>query len=141
MKNLDLKVFNFPSIFEEKKQGTLRVFELEKVPFQVKRVFTVVNALGGSVRGQHAHKECNQLLCCVAGKVNLLCDDGTNKIEILLDSQGHSILIPNGIWAEQKYITDNSVLIVFCDRGYDESDYIREYSKFLAWTIKQKKGY
>ena len=137
MNNLNIKKYEFPSIDETREQGVLRIFESEDVPFSVKRVFTVVNAKGGSIRGQHAHKKCNQLLCCVAGEVNLICDDGNTKIETLLTHSCEAVLVPYGIWAEQKYLKDDSVLIVFCDQPYDENDYISDYHKFLDWTKKQ----
>jgi len=137
MKLLSLKSYKIPCIIEEKEQGILRVFELNHLPFQVERVFTIVNAFSGSLRGEHAHKKCNQLLCCVSGEVKLVCDDGNKQIEIVLNPKSEAILVPNGIWAEQKYLKDKSVLMVFCDQSYDESDYIRDYQEFLNWKNRQ----
>ena len=138
MNNLDIKRYAFPSIVEKKEQGVLRVFESEDVPFTVKRVFSVVNAKGGSKRGQHSHKICNQLICCVAGEVNLRCDDGNSQIERLLTPSSEAVLVSHGIWAEQKYLKDNSVIIVFCDQPYDENDYIRVYDEYLEWIKNNK---
>jgi len=137
MNDLNIKKYEFPSIIDQKEQGILRVFESEDVPFTIKRVFSVVNAKGDSKRGQHAHKICNQLICCVAGKVNLICDDGNTQIEILLSPGNEAVLVPCGIWAEQRYLKDNSVIIVFCDQPYDETEYIRDYKMFLNWKTKQ----
>jgi len=137
MKYLDLKSYKIQCIVEKEEQGILRVFESNYLPFPVERVVTIVNAFSGSQRGQHAHKKCNQLLCCVSGAVKLRCDDGNKKIEILLKPESEAILIPSGIWAEQKYLKDNSVIVVFCDQSYDEGDYIRDYQKFLDWKKKQ----
>ena len=137
MNDLNIKKYEFPFIVDKKEQGVLRVFESEDVPFTIKRVFSVVNAKGGSKRGQHAHKKCNQLLCCVSGEVNLICDDGNTQIETLLTPSREAVFVPHGIWAEQEYLKDDSVLIVFCDQSYDEGDYIRDYHKFLDWKKKQ----
>ena len=136
--DLNLKSFTFPSIIEDKEQGILRIFESENLPFIVKRVFSVVNAKGESKRGQHAHKKCNQLICCVAGEVNLICDDGKTQIETFLSPNTEAILVPSGVWAEQDYLKDNSVIIVFCDQSYDEQDYIRDYDEYLEWKKEQK---
>jgi len=130
---MNLKSFTVPCIVEEKEQGFLSVFELNLLPFTVKRVFSVVNAQSGSKRGQHAHKKCNQLICCVAGEVNLICDDGETQVEIFLAPKAEAILVPSGVWAEQDYLKDNSVIIVFCDQSYDENDYIRDYNEYLEW--------
>ena len=138
MNSLDIKSYAFHRIIDKREQGILRVFESEDVPFTIKRVFSVINAKRGSKRGKHAHKKCNQLICCVAGEVNLICDDGNTQIETLLSPGNEAVLVPFGIWAEQDYMKDNSVIIVFCDQSYDESDYIRNYDEFLKWEKSQK---
>ena len=138
MTDLDLKKINFQSIVEEKEQGILRVFESKDMPFPVKRVFTVVNALGGSKRGEHAHKKCNQILCCVAGEIELICDNGAQRTRTFLTPDSPAVYVSNGVWAEQNYLKDNSVLIVFCDQKYDENDYLRNYDDFLEWKIKNE---
>ena len=138
MKSLGLKSQKIQCIVEKEEQGILRIFESNSLPFPVKRVFTIVNAFRGSQRGQHAHKKCNQLLCCVSGAVKLICDDGNKQIELMLKPDSEAILIPNGIWAEQNYLKDNSVIIVFCDQSYDKQDYIRDYDQYLEWKKGQK---
>ena len=138
MKDINLRSIDFQYIVEEKEQGVLRVFESKEFPFNIQRVFTVVNALGGSRRGEHAHRKCNQLSCCVSGKVQLICNNGSETIERLLTPKSAAVLVPNGMWAEQKYLKDNSVIIVFCDQSYDEQDYIRDYDEYLEWKKEQK---
>ena len=133
-----IKRYKFPCIVEKEEQGILNVFEFKDIPFNVKRVFTIVNAFAGAKRGKHAHKKCNQLLCCIAGEVLLICKDGKEKIEILLNPKEDAILIPNSIWAEQKYLKDNSAIMVFCDQFYDENDYIHNYEFYLNWKREKK---
>lgn len=116
--------------------GDLVVIENNKdIPFEVKRVF-FVRAPQASIRGQHAHIECNQFLICSTGRILVLCDDGKNKCSFVLDTPKMGLLIPKGIWAQQKYLTDNSILTVLCDREYEESDYIRDYDDFLNYKKK-----
>lgn len=133
-----IKVYKFPSISEEIRQGSLRVFELNKMPFICKRVFSVVNAQAGSIRGEHAHKICNQLICCVSGKVLLTCNNGIETIQKELTPSSEAVLVPAGVWAKQTYLQDNSVILVFCDQLYDEADYIRNYNNFLRWKELNK---
>jgi len=128
-----LRQYVYPTYLEEKNQGVLRVFEFAKIPFSVRRVFTIDGAQAGARRGQHAHKACNQLISCVRGQVKLVCDDGSERVEIELSPTTKSVLVPAGIWAEQEYIMNGSVIVVFCDQSYDEGDYIRDYEDFLTW--------
>ena len=116
--------------------GVLCVYETGKsVPFQISRVFTV-SAKKDEVRGNHAHKQCSQLLVCVSGEIEVTCDNGTDESIYQLNNMGQGLLIPPGIWAVEKYIREDSVLIVLCDRGYEEEDYIRDYDEFKNHIMK-----
>ena len=126
----------FPKFEEE--NGCLCVFECgQRVPFLVHRVFTI-SARMGDIRGEHAHKKCSQLLVSLSGKILVICDDGTVKSEHHLDGMGSGILIPPGVWAVQKYLADDAILMVLCDRGYEAEDYIRDYVEFK--TLMAMKG-
>jgi dTDP-4-dehydrorhamnose 3,5-epimerase-like enzyme len=123
-----IQVIKLPHHFED--NGDLVVMEgLVHVPFAIARVF-VVRASKGSIRGQHAHRACTQFLTCPSGAVEVLCDDGTHTKTYSLNHPNLGLLIPPGIWAQQTYQSDDSVLTVLCDHGYEAHDYIREYVAF-----------
>jgi len=128
------ELFLFPSIVNKGGEGLIRVFESSNIPFSVKRVFTVLNSEVGTSRGKHAHKVCNQLICCVSGGVRLICDDGSRKEEINMTPMSQGVLVPAGTWAEQLCLKEGSVIIVFCDQPYEESDYLRDYQQFLEFA-------
>lgn len=98
----------------------------------IKRVF-IVTGHANSMRGKHAHKELTQILVCVQGACRVVCDDGAERREFALNQANRALVVPNGIWAEQLYVEDGTVLIVLCDLPYDESDYIRDYDAYLAF--------
>src|SRR4051812_26641800 len=113
--------------------GVLCVYECGRhVPFDIRRVFTI-SARHGDVRGDHAHKKCTQLLVCVSGQIHVACDDGSVVSEYLLDGMGVGLLVPPGIWATEKYLENDAVLMVLCDRGYEAEDYIRDYKDFKTF--------
>ena len=114
----------------------LSVYEETRVPFQICRVFTV-SANNDASRGKHAHKKCNQLLALVQGRIKLTCDDGERRSQILLEKSGEAAWVKNGIWAEEDYCEDNSVLLVLCDLPYDENDYIWDYEEYKIWKRTQ----
>ncbi len=112
-------------------QGSLVVMENTGTPpFSIARVF-LVQAGKNVVRGNHAHKLCSQFLVCSSGEVLVTCTDGDEEVEFLLNQPNLGLLIPPGIWSEQLYLIENTVLTVLCDRVYEAGDYIREYSDFL----------
>jgi dTDP-4-dehydrorhamnose 3,5-epimerase-like enzyme len=118
--------------------GDLVVIEaLTHVPFRIARVF-VVRAPPGAIRGQHAHKMCAQFLTCPTGRVEVVCDDGLNEATYVLDQPDVGLLVPAGIWSQQTYQAESSVLTVLCDRPYEAHDYIRDYEEFRAYRRSQR---
>lgn len=114
----------------ENDTGSLCAYESgDLVPFDIKRIFTVI-ANENEIRGNHAHKKCSQLLVCVSGEIEVVCENGLEKSVYHLSNMGQGLLIPAGIWASEKYILEGSVLMVLCDRGYESDDYIHDYEGF-----------
>lgn len=112
--------------------GDLSVLEKANLPFTVARLF-FVRAADAATRGRHAHKVCNQFMMCVHGAIEVICDDGAAKRTITLDVMNKGVLVPASIWATEIYRAPQSVLMVACDRVYEEDDYIRDYGAFLRY--------
>lgn len=128
-----VKLLEFP-IFEED-SGELVVFEenIAVIPFSIKRIFNV-RSEKDSVRGKHAHRLCSQILICSNGSIQVTCDDSTNKEIYILDKPNYGLLVSPGIWAEQKYIKQNTSMTVICDRLYEAEDYISDYADFRIFA-------
>ncbi|MDG2252938.1 MAG: FdtA/QdtA family cupin domain-containing protein [Methylophilaceae bacterium] len=109
------------------------------IPFNISRLFTV-RAPKDAVRGMHAHRKCTQFMVCASGMIKVLCDDGKEKESYLLNNASIGLIVPPGIWAEETYMKDNTVLNVLCDRPYEEEDYIKKYENFLLYC-KAKNNY
>lgn len=120
---------NYPDV-----NGNLAFVEGGKdLPFAIARAFYVYGVHPGDLRGQHAHRACHQFLICVHGSVTVTCDDGKAKKTFELNSPLVGLHIPPTIWAEQRYATSETMLMVLADRLFDENDYIRDYAAFLAY--------
>ena len=130
-----VKLIEFPTFKED--NGELSVFEYgnQFVPFSIKRIFNVKSEIG-SVRGKHAHRLCSQLLICSNGAIEVLCDDSVNQNVFMLDKPNYGLLVPPGIWAEERYIEHNSTMTVICDRIYEAEDYISDYELFKDFASK-----
>ena len=102
------------------------------VPFAIERVFTLRAPLG-AIRGEHAHRRCTQLIVCVHGAVDIMSDDARDRRTFALDRSNLGLLVPPTIWNQITFRQDNSVLMVLCDRHYQEDDYIRFYSDYLEF--------
>ncbi|MEP4378200.1 MAG: FdtA/QdtA family cupin domain-containing protein [Alphaproteobacteria bacterium] len=102
------------------------------LPFDVQRSF-IVKGRPNAVRGTHAHKLCSQLMICVSGAIDVVCDDGAAQADYTLRNPKDGLLVPPGIWSQQTYLEDDTILLVLCDRPYEEDDYIRDRDAYLRF--------
>lgn len=101
------------------------------VPFDIKRVYYIFGTVPGVSRGFHAHMRLEQIAVCVTGSCRMVLDNGSNREEIILNSSEKGIYIPSRTWREMHDFSPDCVLLVLASHHYDESDYIRNYEKFL----------
>lgn len=113
-------------------RGNLTAREVGKdLPFSPRRCFVVFDVPSKEVRGEHAHRECEQFLVCLRGSMAVVCDDGERRQEIVLDSPELGLYLPPMVWATQYKYTPDSMLLVLASDPYDPDDYIRDYERFL----------
>jgi len=114
-------------------RGNLSVGEFERtVPFIPKRYFLVFGVPSSEIRGEHAHRNCQQLLICVKGSCKVIADDSKKRQEFLLDRPNFGVYLPAMVWGIQHTFTPDAVLLVFASDYYDSSDYIRDYKEFIS---------
>jgi len=124
-----VKLYRMPSFVDMR--GSLSVGDFEGfLPFPAKRYFLVYGVPTQETRGEHAHKRCHQFLICVSGSVRVLADDGSRRIDVLLDSPDRGIHLPPMIWGTQYRYSKDAVLLVFASESYDSDEYIRDYAQF-----------
>lgn len=113
-------------------RGNLSAREVGKgLPFAPNRCFMVFDVPTKEVRGEHAHRICEQFLVCLSGSVAIVCDDGDNRQEFELDTPELGLYLPPMVWGIQYKYTADGLLLVFASHPYDSSDYIRDYDQFL----------
>lgn len=114
-------------------RGALSVGEVPtEVPFSPARYFSVFNVPSVELRGEHAHKRCEQFLICMHGSCRVLLDDGTRRCEVTLDRPDMAVYMPAMIWGTQYRYSSDAVLLVFASRTYEAEDYLRTYDDFLT---------
>jgi hypothetical protein len=114
-------------------RGSLTVGEVpNEVPFSPARYFAVFDVPSFELRGEHAHKRCQQFLICLHGSCRVLLDDGDRRCEVTLDRPETGVFMPEMIWGTQYRYSPDAVLLVFASRPYEADDYLRTYDDFLA---------
>lgn len=114
-------------------RGSLAAVELgNDLPFVPSRFFAVFDVPSKDVRGEHAHRRCEQVLICLRGSVTCIVDDGTTREQYVLDRPDVGLYMPAMTWGTQYQYSTDAVLGVFASLPYDGADYIRDYDEYLA---------
>ncbi|HQI25765.1 MAG TPA: FdtA/QdtA family cupin domain-containing protein [Candidatus Paceibacterota bacterium] len=124
------------SVFMDER-GLLAVGEVGKeIPFLIKRFFFITDLEKSTSleRGGHAHIKTDQVIFCLKGSFLLELDDGKTKQDIFFDNHTWGIRLGPGLWHKMKKFSPDCVILVVANRYYKESDYLRDYSKFLKFV-------
>lgn len=117
----------------EDMRGNLTVGNfMAEIPFVPRRYFIVHHVPSKQIRGEHAHRRSHEFLVCVQGTCSAVVDDGSERLEVLLDSPCKGLYVPPMVWGIQYRYSADAALLVFASDPYDPAGYIRTYSEFLA---------
>lgn len=112
-------------------RGSLVVSEYETgFPFMPRRSFLIYDVSEGQIRGDHAHKECEQFIVTMSGAVNCLLDNGVDRAVITLDDPSVGLYLPAKTWCTLFEFSAGSVVQVYASLPYDDADYVRDYKVF-----------
>jgi UDP-2-acetamido-3-amino-2,3-dideoxy-glucuronate N-acetyltransferase len=103
------------------------------LPFTPVRLFLTHNTTG-ACRGEHAHRECHQLLLCLQGSVCVLIESADQQQKVWLSSPSQALYIPPMIWSEQTEYSADARVLVLASHPYDAEDYLRSRE---AWRMEQ----
>ncbi|EMI41652.1 WxcM-like domain-containing protein [Rhodopirellula sp. SWK7] len=123
------QMLELPTITDMRGKLTIAQWD-QHLPYSPERTFFVHHVPSEKIRGEHAHRECQQVLVAISGHVEVVIDDGRQRQQVALNDSRQALHIPAGVWATQYGYSSDCVLVVFASHNYDESDYIRDYDAF-----------
>jgi dTDP-4-dehydrorhamnose 3,5-epimerase-like enzyme len=116
-------------------QGDLAFAEGEShVPFPIARVFYVYDVPAEAARGGHAHRALEQAVFCLAGRMDLVVDDGRERRSVVLDNPRRGLYLPPMVWHDIGGFSSGTVYLALASAAFDEGDYIRDHGEFLRAT-------
>lgn len=115
-------------------RGKLNVAQLDHLSqdFSIKRVFWITDVPEGTIRGEHANRECTELLVAVSGKVSLWLTDGSEEWNITLADPNQGLYIPPMVWCKLYDFSSDATIVCMADKEYDPEQYINDYQQFLS---------
>ncbi len=108
-------------------RGSLLPIEFGQLPFSPQRLFVVSGMSAGTVRGGHAHREGQQLLICLQGRVDVCLRHGDEEARASLLPDDTGLLIGPKVWCQQTYVDACTVLLVVSSEPYDPGSYIEHW--------------
>lgn len=114
----------------EDPQGDLAFAEEGHVPFPIARAFYVYGIPVGAKRGGHAHLALEQALFCLAGRLEIVVDDGEDRRTHVLGDPRRGLYLPPMVWHDIGGFSPGTVYLVLASAPFDEGDYIRDYGEF-----------
>ena len=116
-------VINLISMVDKEHKGILYPIEPPMLPFNIARIFWIIDVPPKGVRGGHAHKECIQFYICIKGWIGVRSNNGKKESEIFI-KKGQAVLIDKLVWTEEMFMTGDDILLVLCSNKYDSNDYL-----------------
>jgi len=132
----DVKFLDIKTVVDD--NGNLVPIESGKsIPFEIERVFYVYGVRDEEKRGNHSHYKTKQVLISLHGKVEVIVKDGSREARYLLESPQQALYIPEMIWDEQVYRSEEAALLVLSNTNYTPSDYIHDFEEFKSMKEKE----
>lgn len=124
------KIIKLPSFND--KRGSLSYLEgFNHIPFKIKRIYYIYDVPKNVSRGEHAHKELEQLFISISGSFDINLDDGTSTKKFHLDKRNEGLYICPKIWRTIENFEEGSTCLVLASQIYKKEDYIFNYREFI----------
>lgn len=124
-------IIDFEHIYHN--EGNITIAEnTNKLPFIVNRVYWLTGISKGQTRGNNATIKGKRILAVLQGSVEISLESLTGRsYNYILKSPQQGLYIPNGYWSKISF-PDTAILVCLVSNLFDETDYIRDYQKFLT---------
>jgi hypothetical protein len=110
----------------------------KNLPFEVKRVYWTYYTPHDVERGNHSHKELEQIIFALNGSIKFILEGLDGKQEVfVLDKPSVGLYIPPGYW-RTIHFSHNGVMLCLASMEFDEADYVRSYEDFHRLNPKNK---
>jgi dTDP-4-dehydrorhamnose 3,5-epimerase-like enzyme len=132
----DCKIIKLPKLSELK--GSLSFIESEKhIPFKIRRIYYLYENHSKMIRGEHAHKNLEQLIVPISGSFDITINDGHDIEKFHLNAKNSGLYLCPMIWRELSNFSDNAVCLVLASELYEKDDYIHDFNNFILQAQKK----
>lgn len=127
----DYYLFDLNTYTDERGSLVNLVDKEDAIPFDVKRIYYIVNSK--TSRAKLAHTKHEQVIVCLSGSCKALLDNGKEKTTIELSKFNQALFINKGMWREFTDFSQDCILMSLNNDFYSEDEVIRDYDEFLKY--------
>lgn len=100
-------------------RGALTV--IEKIPFEIKRVYYLYGVPPEAARGGHMHKITERIIVAISGSFDV--EIGEEKLR--MDSPNKGLFIPKMTWLRLSKFSPGAICLILASTQHNEDDCIR----------------
>jgi len=132
-------IIHLPKFSDER--GSLTFVEGENhVPFLIRRIYYLYEVVKATVRGEHAHRDLEQVIIAISGAFDVVIDDGARRSTFTLNASDEGLYVPPLHWRILNNFSGGAVCMVLASLRYDPDDYITTYDAFLTAVRQRQEG-
>lgn len=103
------------------------------LPFEVRRIYYLLDLAPNAARGHHAHRRQEQIIIPLAGAFTAHIDNGLGQTGTLrLDSPYRGLYFGPLHWHHLSDFTAGAVCLILSSCVFRDEDYLRDYPAFLG---------
>jgi dTDP-4-dehydrorhamnose 3,5-epimerase-like enzyme len=102
------------------------------IPFEIARFFFIFDIPSHATRGSHAHKSISQVIFALRGSFSIDLENGQEHEQVRLEHPERGLLVGPMVWKGISDYEDGSVCLVMASGFYDENEYLRDRSDWVA---------
>ena len=125
--------------FDEKTDGRGKLIPIEypkQLEFPIKRIYYIYDVSEGVTRVFHSHKDLEQILIAIHGKIKVRIKTPYEEEVVELDNPNRGLYIGPMVWREMFDFENDGVLLVLASHEYDADDYIRDINEYTRLAIE-----
>ena len=127
---MDYKLIDM-TVFGDRRGKLISLEGNKNVPFDIKRVYYILDTIPDEERGKHAHKDLEQIIVAIDGACEFVLDDGQFRETIWLNRPDVGLYIGKNMWREMRHFSYGCKLMILASDYYKPEEYIRNYDEFL----------
>lgn len=109
------------------------------IPFPIRRIYYLGEVKKRTIRGEHAHRDLEQLVIAITGAFDMVVFDGQRQWTFSLNAPDEALYIPVLHWGTLNNFSGGAACLVLASAPYDPGDYLTRYDDFLA-EVRQRRA-